>query len=119
MDERRRRILTIISAVSSFALVSWHRPLYAKEPTPLKSPVPDPMPPEIARAEGLIVSVLKQGGSEDKSFTLAEILDLRPELRSISESDLKLAILDLRFKKSIEESIETPPRFNLKRSSEG
>jgi len=102
MDERRRRIITIISSMSALTLVHTLRPLYGLEPIPEVPPVPNPPPPTIQRAEALILDALKKI-PEDKSLTMEEILTQQSALRAVSEQDMHLSILDLRFHSKIEE----------------
>jgi hypothetical protein len=119
MDHRRRRIIAIIGTFPLYTGTSPHHILHARESIPIDPPVSQPPPPEIQRAEEHIKAALKDA-SEDKPISLTEIYRRRPELRSVSDGNVQLALRDLLWRKDIEEvDDKTPPEFRLVRSSQG
>jgi hypothetical protein len=58
--------------------------------------------------------------SEDKSINLEEMYRRKPELKTISDANVKLALQDLLWRKEIEEvDDKTPQEFRLPRSGAG
>src|SRR6516162_9240230 len=108
MDQRRRQVLAIIGASPLYAKTPPSLVFRAKELTPIAPPVEQPPPPQIQRAEELIRTALT-GTSEDKPINLDEIYRRVPELKSISDANVQLALRDLLWKEHVEEVDDKNP----------
>jgi hypothetical protein len=101
MNNRRRRLLTLIGVLPMTLSNPRGQSLQSDEATPVAPPVSN-ITPDLKLAEQLIKRALWDL-SEDKALTLNEISASQPDLKTVTGNTVQLALRDLLWHNTIEE----------------